>query len=148
MTVQAVDCRAVGTSEGRGDAELESLIRETAAHNVRLRAIRDLLHERKRLEEECTALGVSAGRASDLIIAEVALKHGIRPADIKGADRGRWAAWPRQEAMWRLRDVRLSDGSRRWSLPQIGQMLGGKKHTTVLHALRAYAYRNGLEYVP
>lgn len=124
------------------DKQLESFVRAQAVHNARLRAARDLIFESRRLEEELAEAGLNVGRQSELIIAEVALKHGIRSGDIKGPSRERWAAWPRQEAMWRLRQVRMADGSHRWSTIQIGQMLGGRDHTSVIHGLRAFEGRS------
>jgi chromosomal replication initiation ATPase DnaA len=78
------------------------------------------------------------------IIAEVARRRGLTAADLTGTGRWRDVARPRQEAMWLMRQVRRADGSRRYSLPEIGRALGYRDHTTVLHGVRAHAKRHGL----
>jgi chromosomal replication initiation ATPase DnaA len=66
---------------------------------------------------------------------QVALRHGITVEDLRGPCRARRVAWPRQELMWRARrETRLS-------LPQIGERLGGRDHTTVIHGVRAHQAR-------
>lgn len=72
------------------------------------------------------------------IIQRVAGEHGIRPQDIKGQDRRRSIAWPRQRAMFELHATGLSLGT-------IGRILGHRHHTTVLHGLRAHQRRVGAE---
>ena len=69
------------------------------------------------------------------IIAAVAARHGLTPADLTGPSRRRYIAWPRQEAMARLQ-VQLG-----WSTPRIGRALGDRHHTTVMHGIRAYTAR-------
>lgn len=71
------------------------------------------------------------------ILAEVAAKHGLRVADLKGPCRERRYVYPRHEAMWALRQ------RTRLSLPQIGNILGGRDHTTVLYGVRKHAERMG-----
>ena len=66
---------------------------------------------------------------------EVALKHGLKLSDLTGPARGRAIAHPRQEAMWLLKQ------QDRWSLLQIGQFLGGRDHTTVIHGIRKHEER-------
>ena len=48
---------------------------------------------------------------------------------LRGKQRGREVIWPRQIAMYLLREETHS------SLAQIGTMLGGRDHTTVMHGL-------------
>lgn len=67
--------------------------------------------------------------------AEVAVRHGLTLADLQGPGRGKAVAHPRQEAMWVLKQ------QGRWSLPQIGQFLGGRDHTTVLYGIRRHEAR-------
>src|SRR5687767_10438999 len=75
-------------------------------------------------------------------IAEtVAAQYGVTVEQLKSPERSRPIAWPRQEAMWLMRRVKWADGSTRYSNPQIGQFLGGRDHTTVLHGVRAYEAR-------
>lgn len=56
----------------------------------------------------------------------------VRPADLTGPSRHRHFVRPRQLAMWLIKEV----GGPRYSYPQIGQMFGGRDHTTVMHAVR------------
>lgn len=75
-------------------------------------------------------------------IAEfVAGKHNLTVADLKGPSRERKFAHPRQEAMWLMCQATNTDGSKRFSRPQIGRFLGGRDHTTVMHGERAHAAR-------
>lgn len=72
------------------------------------------------------------------ILAEIALRHGLDVRDLKGPCRDRRLAWPRQEACYEIRR------RTRFSLPQIGDVLGGRDHTTILHGIRAHCHRNEL----
>ena len=72
------------------------------------------------------------------IIQRVAGEHGIRPQDIKGQDRRRSIAWPRQQVMFELSEYGLSLGT-------IGRLLGRRHHATVIHGKRAYLRRVGAE---
>lgn len=68
-------------------------------------------------------------------IEALARRHGLTKEDLIGQNRARRIAWPRQEAMHMLRH--------RWglSLPRIGQLLGGRHHTTVLDGIRKHEMR-------
>ena len=72
------------------------------------------------------------------IAREVATRCDISVGDLRGSCRSRWASNPRQEAMY------LARKTGRFSLKQIGDFFGGRDHTTVLHAVRAYERRAGL----
>ena len=61
------------------------------------------------------------------IIEAVARHFGVEVAAFEGRSRSRAIARPRQVAMYLLRE---ETGA---SLPQIGAMLGGRDHTTVMH---------------
>jgi chromosomal replication initiator protein len=63
----------------------------------------------------------------DDILATVAAYHGLRVDDLTGPRRPRNIAIARQVAMYLSRE--LTD----MSFPQIGQALGGRDHTTVMH---------------
>jgi len=68
------------------------------------------------------------------ILEDVARTHGISVKELKSPSRYRNIAWPRQEAMWRLkRETTLS-------LPAIGRLLN-RDHTTVLHGVLAHQRR-------
>lgn len=99
------------------------------------------------LKRECAALCIELPpltRSMEMIATTVAYMNGLKLADLIGPDRRRCIAHPRQEAMYALYEERLTDGRRRWSLPQIGEFLGGRDHTSVLHGIRALARRRGL----
>jgi chromosomal replication initiator protein len=91
-------------------------------------------------------LGVSdfslpAPRSLPAILKCTASDHGSSSDEILGTSRLRCIAWARQDFMWRARQVRKANGEELYSLPRIGQFLGGKDHTTVLHGVRAHAKR-------
>jgi|SRR6185369_8751231 len=65
------------------------------------------------------------------IIADMARQHQLTYADIISKSRRHHIVKARTEAIWALKDWNPS-----LSLPQIGRMMGGRDHTTVLHALR------------
>ena len=70
------------------------------------------------------------------VLREVADRYGLTLAQITGVNRQRKYAWPRQEAMWRIRQA-----CPHISLPGIGRLLGGRDHTTILHGVRAHEQR-------
>jgi len=78
------------------------------------------------------------------ILRQAAAFHGVTVDDIKGSRRFLSHCMARQEAMWRLREIKAPDGSPRLSLPRIGQIVGGVDHTTVLHGVRAHERRRRL----
>jgi chromosomal replication initiator protein len=67
------------------------------------------------------------------IIQQVADSYGVTMERILGRDRTREVALPRQVAMYLLRE----EGN--CSLPQIGDVLGGRDHTTVLYGCEKVA---------
>jgi hypothetical protein len=75
------------------------------------------------------------------IAGEIAERHGVTLADLKGPGRYRAIAWPRHEVMWTLYQERNADGDRRWSLARIARFLGGRDHSTILHGVRAHEAR-------
>ena len=68
--------------------------------------------------------------SADVIIEEVGKFYNISVADIKGQARTKEIVLARQVAMYETR--RLTN----LSMPEIGQVFGGKDHTTVMHSLR------------
>jgi chromosomal replication initiator protein len=65
---------------------------------------------------------------ANLVVNAVAAIFGVSKERLLGRDRSREVAWPRQVAMYLLRE----EGN--VSLPQIGEALGGRDHTTVIYA--------------
>lgn len=64
------------------------------------------------------------------IIAEVSRERDISVGHILGRSRQRQIARARQFAAWRIAEETTL------SLPQIGQILGGRDHSTILHSVR------------
>jgi hypothetical protein len=75
------------------------------------------------------------------IVRETAAKHGLSVNCLLDQCPQRAYAWPRQEAMYRVINECLHV-----SYTEAGRRLGGRDHTTVLHGVRAYCRRNGLDY--
>lgn len=65
------------------------------------------------------------------IINEVCIRHGVTYAAVMSKARNRHVVAARTEAIWALKEWRPS-----LSLPRIGRLMGGRDHTTILHALR------------
>jgi chromosomal replication initiator protein len=78
------------------------------------------------------SLALVPGPEAEKIVAEVAEKHGLTVADLKGPSQRHAIAHPRQEAMWRL----YMTG--RYSYPAIGRLLGGRDHSTVMLGARKH----------
>lgn len=70
-----------------------------------------------------------------MIVHEVATKYGLKTSDLTGPSTKRSVTIPRQEAMFRIRH------ERGLSLPAVGQIFGGRDHTTILHGIRAHETR-------
>ncbi len=62
------------------------------------------------------------------IVSAVAAAYGLKKEQLLGRDRSRDVALPRQIAMYLMREVGNA------SLPQIGEAVGGRDHTTVMYA--------------
>lgn len=75
------------------------------------------------------------------IIATVAWRHGVTLEELKGPRKYRKVAYARFEAMHELRSLTRQDGTVRFSTTHIGQILGGRDHTTVIAGLRRYQER-------
>jgi chromosomal replication initiator protein len=70
---------------------------------------------------------------ADAILKLVALQFNVRTTDLKSDKRVRKLSFPRQVCMYLLRKHLLM------SFPEIGRFMGGKDHTTVLHAVSKIA---------
>ena len=116
---------------------IQSNVRELEGALTRAMAHADLLGVELNRELVATALEdlLPERRAQDPedIVEAVAQAYGITPERIRARDRSRAAALPRQVAMYLLReDAQLS-------LPQIGDLLGGRDHTTVMYGCEKIA---------
>jgi chromosomal replication initiator protein len=66
----------------------------------------------------------------DSVLRAVADHFGLTPAQVKQKSNSRQIAYPRQIAMYLIKDLTHA------SLPEIGRMFAGKHHTTVLHSVQ------------
>jgi len=66
----------------------------------------------------------------DLVMKIVAAHFQVKVSDLKSARRNRSFAYPRQLAMYLIRELM------NLSFPEIGRTFGGKDHTTVIHACK------------
>lgn len=92
---------------------------------------------RKRLYEapEATAAPPAPRRQKIAeIVQETAYLHGFMPADLVGQCRKADVCRARQAAMSAAHDAG-------YSLKQIGNALGGRDHTTILHGIKAHRTR-------
>ena len=78
--------------------------------------------------ERFPSLAVRKSRV-ERVLEIVAQKFNLSVDKLLGRDRSREIALPRQIAMYILREVT------NFSLPQIGELLGGRDHTTVMYAI-------------
>jgi len=70
-----------------------------------------------------------------VILIEVAREKGFTLAEMRSDRKNRKLAAARQKAMWRMKkETSLS-------FPRIGQLLGGRDHTTILHGVRSHEAR-------
>jgi chromosomal replication initiation ATPase DnaA len=77
-------------------------------------------------------------RRYDRIEAYACLLFDVKAADIKGKGRTAHIVFARQFiAYWVRRRIKTADG-KPLSYPQIGRKMGGRDHTTSLHAARTY----------
>jgi chromosomal replication initiation ATPase DnaA len=125
---------------------LEPAVAAISEQNAAMRHALDVIREHEFLRESLAAKGVPLDPASSATtmstIAEVVCaRHGIGLEQIRGSSRERHIAWPRQEAMWLIRQVRAGNGAARYSTTQIGRYFGGRDHTTVLHAIKSHEAR-------
>ena len=66
----------------------------------------------------------------DSVLRAVAEHFSLTPAQVKQKSNSRQIAYPRQIAMYLIKDLTQA------SLPEIGRMFAGKHHTTVLHSVQ------------
>jgi chromosomal replication initiator protein len=66
----------------------------------------------------------------ETILRAVAEKFELQPAQLKQKTNAQNIAYPRQVAMYLIKELTQS------SLPEIGRLFGGKHHTTVLHSVQ------------
>lgn len=72
------------------------------------------------------------------IALRVANFYEIDIVDLRGRAKRRDLAWPRQEAMWEMKEAGFSS-------TQIGRYFNGRDHTTVLLGIKAAKLRRGIQ---
>lgn len=77
----------------------------------------------------------SLGGEAGAMLRATAEANNLTPDELIGQSRKRRVCQPRQELMFRMYETG------RYSLPLIGQFLGGRDHTTILHGVRAHRKR-------
>ena len=111
---------------------VQSNIRELEGALNRILAYSDLMGHEMSLQLVDTALADLMPQRTSIttedVLAVVSNVFGIEKDRLLGRERSRIVALPRQVAMYVLRE----DGN--VSLPQIGDSMGGRDHTTVMHA--------------
>ncbi len=116
---------------------VQSNIRELEGALTRVMALSDLTGQPMTAQLVETALIDLLPRRNeigqDAIIDEVAQSFGVSVDALLGRDRSRQIALPRQIAMYLLRQ------EANISLPQIGEALGGRDHTTVMYGCEKIA---------
>jgi chromosomal replication initiator protein len=110
---------------------VQSNIRELEGALNRVCAYADVLGQPLTLESTAQAIADLLPRRHSLnathILETVAQHYNVKVEDLVGRDRSKEITMPRQIAMYFVREE--TDAS----LPEIGQMLGGRDHTTVMH---------------
>ncbi len=128
---ERVGCKMPGDLMELIARRVQSNIRELEGALTRVAAFADLsgLPLTPQLVE--TALADMLPRRSEVrpqeVIRKVAEAYGVSVEGLLGRDRSRQIALPRQVAMYLLRE------EANVSLPQIGEALGGRDHTTVMY---------------
>ena len=113
----AVSCdEGVAQQEGR-DMSLYAITQERALEKL-AEAVADRIRQAPEHSRDLRRIACS--------VAEL---HGVTVAELRGPIRERRVAWPRQDFM-------LAANKAGHSLTRIGDYLGGRDHTTVLHGIR------------
>lgn len=112
--------------------KVQSNIRELEGSLTRVLALSDLSNlpmDAKLVDVALADLLPKPGAiAPDEIMSQVAGAFGVTVQNMLGADRRQEVVLPRQVAMYLLRE------EAKFSLPKIGEALGGRDHTTVMYA--------------
>ncbi len=119
---------------------LDVLVREAGSDPRRLLGFLETAafitaHSRLSLSEAIRMLGPGGGAAEtrvrvETILSGVAAAFGLKVSDLTGHSKLRQAAWPRRVAMLLAREMTGL------TTTEIGEALGGRDHSTVIHALK------------
>jgi chromosomal replication initiator protein len=128
-------------------ARIDSNIRELEGALTKIRGVALALGRTIDLDLAKEALGVvvlSVGSKNNQpsmqsILDSVARYYDVKLTDLLGKRRHKSVVLPRQVCMW------LARRHTRYSLEEIGGYLGGRDHTTVLHAVRTVTARSNMD---
>ncbi len=98
-----------------------------AGSSVTMQSTEDLLERYERPRQHYLQQTPAESCHPEQVVAAVAAHFGLQPHDLTGKDRRQRINEARQVAMWLCRELTSA------SLPQIGELFGGRSHTTVLH---------------
>jgi chromosomal replication initiator protein len=82
------------------------------------------------VETIARSAGSSPAVTSETVLAVVAARYGFTPRDLRGKKRNSRLVQARQIAMYLCREL-LGE-----SYPSLGQIFGGKDHSTVIYAVK------------
>jgi chromosomal replication initiator protein len=113
----------------------KSNVRELEGALIKLLAYSDVMHTPITLPMAQQALrylisGSERRVTMETVVRAVSEKFQLTPAQLKQKSNTREIAYPRQIAMYLIKDLTHA------SLPEIGRAFGGKHHTTVLHSVQ------------
>jgi len=126
-------------------ARIDSNIRELEGALARIRAVAQAHAQPVTLEVAKQALADDTKRDSErspsihAIIETVTRYYNLKVTDLLSKRRHKSVALPRQVAMW------LARRHTRYSLEEIGGHIGGRDHSTVLHAVRTVDHRREID---
>jgi chromosomal replication initiator protein len=104
--------------------ELEGALNKVIAHAALSREAISITQSKYALQD---LVSRQAAITSDMIIEAVIEYFGLTTEDIVGNSRSKRVAGPRQMVMYLIREETKA------SLPQIGEALGGRDHTTIMY---------------
>lgn len=136
LAVHAFDDRLLGEKREAARKARQAEIDRLRAIEEARRAIllrQDVFHEKRATVGSIDT--VERPKRMIDVAVEVAAKHGITVADLKMRWRRRHLVIARQEVCYRM----AKECNR--STTQIGQFLGGRDHTTVIHSIQQYEKR-------
>jgi chromosomal replication initiator protein len=127
-------------------ARIDSNIRELEGALTKIRGVAlatgravDLDLAKEALGAATTGAGRNNHPSMQIILDSVARYYDVKLTDLLGKRRHKSVVLPRQVCMW------LARRNTRYSLEEIGGYLGGRDHTTVLHAIRTVDTRSGMD---
>lgn len=121
---QVLDTPAFQKRIGRA---IDACVNEEVARIIERR------REKQMAEFQRVVLDLKRGPEAKEILILVCDVTGASLPELLGPRRARCAAWPRFFAAWLMRQMRPD-----MSLPSIGLVLGGRDHTTIMHATKTF----------